>query len=82
MQIIKVEGLASGRIIEIFYRDSDLEFDLLHWLRMKGVTIASSCDGEGVCKKCGIQNGWLTCELTLREFLSREPSKIIKVAYL
>lgn len=55
---------------------------MLHFLRSHGITIASSCDGEGVCKKCGIQNGWLTCELTLEEFLKRQPDGIIEVDYL
>ncbi|MFL5783530.1 MAG: hypothetical protein ACJ76H_02900 [Bacteriovoracaceae bacterium] len=81
MQVI-VRGLASGRDYPVSYENSDLKNDLLHFLRGKGVTIASSCDGEGVCKKCVIQNGWLTCELTLEEFLKRQSDGVIEVAYL
>lgn len=77
-----VRGLASGKIMPVTFAPSDLQKDLLHFLRGKGITIASSCDGEGVCKKCGIQNGWLTCELTLEEFLKRQPDGIIEVSYL
>jgi hypothetical protein len=29
-----------------------------------------------------IQNGWLSCELTLEEFLQRSPDGIIEVSYL
>ncbi|MES2529345.1 MAG: hypothetical protein V4598_19815 [Bdellovibrionota bacterium] len=64
------------------YELNDLTNDLLHFLRGNGITIASSCDGEGVCKKCVIQNGWLTCEMTLEEFLKCRPDGIIEVAYL
>lgn len=80
--MIEVQGLASktSRFIEAL--DSDLDTDLLTWLRAQGVMIASSCDGEGVCKKCNIQNGWLTCELTLKEFLERQPDGKIEVGYL
>jgi Na+-transporting NADH:ubiquinone oxidoreductase subunit NqrF len=81
VQVI-VKGLASGRDYPVSYEQCDLEVDLLHFLRGKGITIASSCDGEGVCKKCVIQNGWLTCELTLEEFLKRRPDGVIEVAYL
>lgn len=81
MQVI-VKGLASGRLTPVTYLHTDLDKDLLHFLRANGVTIASSCDGEGVCKKCVIQNGWLTCRLTVREFLARCPDTIIEVAYL
>jgi ferredoxin len=54
----------------------------MDFLRRKGITIASSCDGEGVCKKCDIQNGWLTCQMTLEEFLQRQPDKQVIVSYL
>lgn len=79
---VTVKGLASGRLTTVAYLPADLDKDLLHFLRANGVTIASSCDGEGVCKKCVIQNGWLTCRLTIREFLERAPDGVIEVAYL
>lgn len=79
---IEVVGLASKTSRFFDYQDSDLETDLLTWLRAHNVTIASSCDGEGVCKKCHIQNGWLTCEMTLKEFLERQPDGKIEVGYL
>ena len=79
---VTVRGLASGKDYPVQYETIDLANDLLHFLRGKGMTIASSCDGEGVCKKCVIQNGWLTCEMTLEEFLKCRPDGIIEVAYL
>jgi hypothetical protein len=82
MSVIEVVGLASKTSRLLNFVDSELEVDLLTWLRSKGVTIASSCDGEGVCKKCHIQEGWLTCELTLKEFLERQPDGKIFVGYL
>lgn len=82
MSIIEVVGKASGTSRFLEFHDSDLDTDLLTLLRSKGVTIASSCDGEGVCKKCNIQNGWLTCELTLKDFLERQPDKKVFVSYL
>lgn len=82
MQVIEVAGLASGTSKFYHYEESELEENLLDWLRKKEVTIASSCDGEGVCRKCGIQEGWLTCELTLKSFLERRPDGKIFVSYL
>lgn len=66
----------------ITYDEFDLKEVLLYFLRKKGITIASSCDGAGVCKKCSIQNDWLTCKMTLEEFLQRQPNKEIIVGYL
>jgi hypothetical protein len=79
---MQIHGLASGRILKLFFEEQELDENLLQWLRSRGITIASSCDGDGVCKKCTIQNGWLTCELTLREFLKLAPQGIIEVSYL
>jgi Na+-transporting NADH:ubiquinone oxidoreductase subunit NqrF len=79
---IEIKGKASGRSEFISYEDLDLTEVLLTFLRKKGITIASSCDGEGVCKKCVIQNDWLTCEMTLKEFLQRQPNGQITVGYL
>ena len=82
MSVVEVVGLASGTSRFIEYTKQDLDSLLLDWLRSKEITIASSCDGEGVCKKCSIQNGWLTCELTLKNFLERQPDGKIFVGYL
>lgn len=80
--MIEIVGLASQSSRSIEYSQEDLDTLLLNWLRKKEITIASSCDGEGVCKKCGIQNGWLTCELTLRSFLKLQNDGKIYVGYL
>lgn len=79
---IEVVGKASGRSTMIDYEASELDDLLLFFLRKKGITIASSCDGEGVCKRCDIQNGWLTCRLTLKDFLQRQPDGKLFVGYL
>jgi Na+-transporting NADH:ubiquinone oxidoreductase subunit NqrF len=79
---IKLKGLASGKTQTLTATSEELGENLLKWLRGKEITIASSCDGEGVCKKCVIQNNWLTCKLTLKDFLDSEPSGEIRVAYL
>lgn len=80
--MIKVKGMASQRIYELPYDDLDLSRNLMFFLRSKNITIASSCDGEGVCQKCSIQNGWLTCQMTVSEFLSQAPDGVVEVGYL
>jgi hypothetical protein len=82
MPIIEVKGLASKTSHFLDFDETDLEKDLLSWLRTKKMTIASSCDGQGICKNCSIQNGWLTCQLTLKEFLERQPDGKIEISYL
>lgn len=81
MQVTLI-GVASGLIKDICYSDDDLNKTLLIFLTEKGVTIASSCSGHGICKKCSIQSDWLTCKLTLKEFLERQFDGKIFVSYL
>lgn len=81
MQII-LQGGASGREypLEVLLEHYDLS--LMDFLRSKGFTIASSCDGVGVCQKCMIQDGILSCGPTVIEFLQSRPDGIVIVDYL
>jgi len=79
---ITVKGIASGKIYKFETKEDENSETLLNWLKKKNIHIASSCSGEGICKKCVIQNNWLTCKLTLEEFQILEPSLTIEVAYL
>lgn len=79
---IEIVGLASGKSVFISYEEKELKETLLTFLRKKSITIASSCDGEGVCKKCVIQNDWLTCKMSLEELIQRQPDRKILVGYL
>lgn len=79
---IKVCGQASGREYILAVLAEDLSLTLLEFLRKNNITIASSCDGAGVCRKCEIQDGILTCGPTVREYLQSRPDGIIFVGYL
>lgn len=82
MSVIKIIGLASKTTTDLRPLNHEYSENLLKWLRKNAITIASSCDGEGVCKKCTIQNDWLTCKLTLEEFFERQPDGKIFITYL
>ncbi len=81
MQVTLI-GMASGKSFLLEYSHSELEKILLNFLLEKEVTIASSCSGHGICKKCTIQQDWLTCEMTLKQFLERQPDGKIYISYL
>ena len=78
---IEIVGLASGKVITLQYNEKDLKLTLLAFLTSKNIPIASSCNGEGVCRKCTIQNDWLTCRLTLEVFLRDQPDGKIYISY-
>lgn len=82
MQIIRVCGQASGREYLLTVEEQDLELKLLDFLRKNNITIASSCDGAMICKKCIIQDGILSCRPTVKEFLQSRPEAVVMVSYL
>ncbi len=80
---IAILGLASGKVFkELAYSESDLGRDLMAYLRAHGVPIASSCLGEGFCRRCLVNEELLSCQISLREFLERVPDRICRVSYL
>ena len=70
MSKIIVFGRASQKdIMTIETEASDLEKNLMDFLREKGLPIASSCLGKGQCKHCIINGFLLSCSVTVKEFL-------------
>jgi Na+-transporting NADH:ubiquinone oxidoreductase subunit NqrF len=80
MLVIRLKGLASGQEWELKAQSQDE--NLLDFLKSKNIPIASSCNGEGVCKKCVIQNEILTCQISIKEFIVTYPNQAVEVSYL
>lgn len=66
-------------IIEI--SKSDLQKTILEFLREKGIPVASSCLGEGICTKCVINDELLSCLHLVKE-INDWPKKVITIDYL
>jgi ferredoxin len=61
----------------------ELTMTALNWLRSKDIPIASSCNGEGVCKKCIINSNLVSCQINLQDLLNENTQEIkINVSYL
>ncbi len=79
-------GEASGKlikIIEVYPRH--LEETLMNFLLINNVPVASSCNGEGVCKKCQltIENEvTLSCQISMRNLLVSGHTCMLKFSYL
>jgi uncharacterized 2Fe-2S/4Fe-4S cluster protein (DUF4445 family) len=76
-----VLGLASGKT----YGPWQLPFRptlLMDFLRAQGIPVASSCGGDGVCRKCVVNEDVLSCQVTVEQFLSDHPSGVVGISYL
>jgi Na+-transporting NADH:ubiquinone oxidoreductase subunit NqrF len=81
MQII-VLGLASQTTRTLLVKAEDLTKDLLSFLTSHQIPVASSCSGQGICKKCVIQNNILSCKLSVADCLQGTLQGKIQLAYL
>lgn len=72
MRTLKVFGKASGRVIAELPVDDPSEM-LMFFLLRHNLPIASSCAGDGVCRKCVLSDGRLSCQVSVEEALSNGP---------
>jgi Na+-transporting NADH:ubiquinone oxidoreductase subunit NqrF len=77
---INLYGKASQREFKLAIKTEDLDLTVLAFLQKNQFPIASSCSGEGVCKKCIINQDTLSCKVTVAEWLTL--NKRIEVSYL
>lgn len=79
--VITVFGKASQKVVATLEIEQEGEI-LMFFLMRKGLPIASSCAGEGVCKKCVINQDILSCQLTVADWLREFPQIPVEVSYL
>lgn len=78
-----VFGKASNNIIANITVDeiTDVNKSLMFILLLNKITIASSCNGEGKCQKCLVNNNVLSCQISLNNFINNFGNKI-EINYL
>lgn len=85
MHTIIVRGLASAReVARLEATEDELELTLMEFLRAHRIPVASSCFGEGVCRKCVVKSGeveFLSCLITVKTFLL-EYDSTVSISYL
>ncbi|MBH49079.1 MAG: hypothetical protein CME71_13000 [Halobacteriovorax sp.] len=85
LRTIKVFGGASKKLVsELEVDELSMDLTLMEFLRLKKVPVASSCYGEGVCRKCIVkveETEVLSCMMTIKHFLNNhEP--VVLISYL
>ena len=81
-----IYGSASQKeILKIIVTHQDLKLNLMNFLQDHGVPVASSCNGDGICKKCIVLiNGEkiLSCQYNLAEIFKDHDSITVTFSYL
>ncbi len=87
MKELVLFGLASQKIIQTISIPNETvnNTSLLTFLMEKHVPIASSCLGEGICKKCVVlinEEKVLACKITLIDIFAQTDVQTLKFSYL
>lgn len=83
MYQVNIWGKASNKLIcSKKVSNEEVNENALVWLRNQNIPIASSCNGDGVCKKCVINNNVLSCKITLNDLVISADQILIEVSYL
>jgi hypothetical protein len=71
---IKLMGQASGKNTKFEkIQDDERNLSLMDYLRKQNIPIASACYGEGVCKKCIVNDELLSCQIKVKDCLKSLP---------
>jgi hypothetical protein len=66
---VAIKGRASGKTTHYEVQPEDLNKLTLEFFFLKDVPIAFACFGKGVCKKCVMSCGDLSCQITIKELI-------------
>ena len=75
--VVNIKGLASGRNYSLEVKPSELTMPLMNFLIHHSFNIASSCSGEGVCKKCTVNKTIISCQIRVEDFLKDTDTVLI-----
>lgn len=81
LKVIIFGQASHTRIKEITLKEEDLKKTILEFLQDNHIPIASSCMGEGICRKCVINDSMLSCFKLVKDILKwKDPT--IYISYL
>ena len=85
MPQLLVKGLASKKDIKLFTWSDPKDIPtttLMDFLRQHKIPVASSCFGEGVCRRCKVNETILSCQVSVQELFSAAEDCQITIDYL
>ena len=84
IKTLNIFGLASNKLVKTIKLPTpiDKNITLMDFLLQNNITIASSCNGEGTCHKCIVNNHLISCQMTLEMYLLTFSDTMIRISYL
>ena len=84
LSIIEIYGSASKKLlIRSQLSTQDLNTNLMSFLQNLGLPIASSCQGEGVCRLCIVNECVISCNISVKDLpLDKKGVRKVSIGYL
>lgn len=73
-------GSHSHKKVTLLLEDIDYPKNLLLFLTSRDIPVASSCRGQGVCKKCTVSKEILSCSVSVKDYLTKY-GNIVEISY-
>ena len=81
--LIEIYGGASKKLLKsVPLKKEDQEKNLMLYVRALGFPLASSCDGDGVCHLCVVNENLISCQMTVGELQTENNVKKMTISYL
>ena len=82
--IIEIYGMASKKLlIDYKLSPNDLDKNLMSFLQSFGLPIASSCQGDGICRLCVVNESVISCKTLVKDLPSdKKGIRKVTISYL
>ena len=80
---LEIHGSASKTLLRkgIITEEAEKE-NLMRFIQRQGLPLASSCDGEGLCHLCIVNETMVTCQMTVEELPAEGQTRKVTIGYL
>ena len=84
ISLIEIYGLASKKLlINQKLSSEDLKTNLMSFLQGLNLPIASSCQGDGICRLCVVNEKVISCKTSVRELpVDENGVRKVSIGYL
>lgn len=81
--LIEIYGGASKKLLRrVSLKEEDKKENLMRYIKKLGFPLASSCDGDGICHLCIVNEALISCQMIVEEVPTKHNVKKITISYL
>tara|TARA_B100000029_G_C17077424_1_gene779219 strand:- start:11 stop:283 length:273 start_codon:yes stop_codon:yes gene_type:complete len=80
---LEIYGTASKKMLrKVTLTEVSKKENLMLFIKSQGLPLASSCDGDGVCHLCIVNETMVSCQMTVEELPAKSQIRKVTIGYL